>query len=247
MVFISGDQGIGKTSLVDVFLEIVSRNQPGQPSEEALVRPSVARGQCIKSHGAGEAFMPVMEAITGLCHTPLRKRTIAVLRHYAPLWLMQMPSLISDTQLQSLQRANTGASRERMLREMAEALDALTEDIPLVLVLEDLHWSDYSTLDLISYWARRRARSQLLLIGTYRKEEILVADHPLKTLEQELCAHQRCHELPLSFLDEAAVGVLVRRFHSHKLPPKSRLGFTSGRAATLCSWSMFWITSWPVD
>lgn len=221
VVFISGDQGIGKSSLVDAFLEIVSRNQPGRPSEEVLIRPSIARGQCIKSHGASEAFMPVMEAITGLCHTPLRKRTIAVLCHYAPLWLLQMPSLISDTQLQSLQRANTGASRERMLREMAEALDALTEDIPLVLVLEDLHWSDHSTLDLISYWARRRARSQLLLIGTYRKEEILVADHPLKAIEQELCAHQRCHELPLSFLDEAAVGeYLSRRFHSHKLPPE---------------------------
>jgi predicted ATPase len=51
----------------------------------------------------------------------------------------------------------SGATRERMLREMGEALDALTADVPLVLILEDLHWSDYSTLDLISYLATQRS------------------------------------------------------------------------------------------
>ena len=42
-----------------------------------------------------------------------------------------------------------GDARERMLREMGEALDLLAADVPLVLILEDLHWSDYATLDLI--------------------------------------------------------------------------------------------------
>ena len=55
-----------------------------------------------------------------------------------------------------------------MLREMGEALEALTADLPLVLILEDLHWSDYSTLDLISYLATQRQPAQLMLIGTYR-------------------------------------------------------------------------------
>ena len=55
-----------------------------------------------------------------------------------------------------------------MLREMGEALEVLTADLPLVLILEDLHWSDYSTLDLISYLARQRQAAQLMLIGTYR-------------------------------------------------------------------------------
>ena len=47
-----------------------------------------------------------------------------------------------------------------MLREMGEALEALTAERPLVLILEDLHWSDYSTLDLISYLARKRQPAQ---------------------------------------------------------------------------------------
>jgi predicted ATPase len=72
------------------------------------------------------------------------------------MWLLQMPSLVSDSDRELLNRGVSGATRERMLREMGEALEALTAEMPLVLILEDLHWSDYSTLDLISYLARQR-------------------------------------------------------------------------------------------
>ncbi len=58
-----------------------------------------------------------------------------------------MPWLLSTADFQTLQRQVMGATRERMLREMAETLEALTAAQPLILVLEDLHWSDYSTLD----------------------------------------------------------------------------------------------------
>jgi predicted ATPase len=71
------------------------------------------------------------------------------------MWLLQMPSLLSPSEREQLSRDVSGATRERMLREMGEALEALTADVPLVLILEDLHWSDYSTLDLISYLATR--------------------------------------------------------------------------------------------
>ena len=79
-----------------------------------------------------------------------------MLRAHAPMWLLQMPSLVSASDRELLSREVSGATRERMLREMGEALEALTAELPLVLILEDLHWSDYSTLDLISYLARQR-------------------------------------------------------------------------------------------
>jgi predicted ATPase len=50
-----------------------------------------------------------------------------------------------------------------MLREMAEAVEAITVGSPLIVVLEDLHWSDYSPLDLISYLARRRDATRVLV------------------------------------------------------------------------------------
>ena len=57
---------------------------------------------------------------------------------------------------EALYRRAGGATRERMLRELAEAVEALTTTRPLVLVLEDLHWSDDATLDWLVYMARRR-------------------------------------------------------------------------------------------
>jgi predicted ATPase len=55
-----------------------------------------------------------------------------------------------------------------MVREICEALEAMTVQAPLIVILEDLHWVDASTLDLISAFARRREPARLLLIATYR-------------------------------------------------------------------------------
>ena len=81
-----------------------------------------------------------------------------------------------------MKKETFGATRERMLREIAEAVETLG---PLVLVLEDLHWSDYSTLDLISAVARRREPARLMLIGTHRPAEIVSTGHLLKAVKQE--------------------------------------------------------------
>ena len=106
-----------------------------------------------------------------------------------------------------------------MLREMGDALEALTASLPLVLILEDLHWSDYSTLDLISYLARQRQPAQLMLIGTYRPVELIVSGHPLRAVKQELLAKQQCEELPLEYLDKEAVAkYLSVRFPANRFP-----------------------------
>ena len=117
-----------------------------------------ARGQCIEHYGAGEAYLPVLEALGGCVEKQNGNEIIALLRQHAPSWLVQMPSLLSTEQLEELQRRTAGVTRERMLRELAEALEVITAERPLVLVLEDLHWSDVSTLDLLSMLARRQER-----------------------------------------------------------------------------------------
>ena len=79
-----------------------------------------------------------------------------MLQRYAPTWLVHLPALLGDGERERLQRQLPGVTPVRMLRELAEALDALTRTIPLVLVLEDLHWSDVSTVNLLTYLAQRR-------------------------------------------------------------------------------------------
>ena len=126
----------------------------------------VGRGQCIEHYGPGEAYLPVLEALGRRCRAPGGKRLIALLHQHAPTWLVQMPALLSLTELEALQRRTQGTTRERMLRELAEAMEALTTEQPLVLWLEDLHWCDVSTLDWLAFVARRWEHTRLLVIGT---------------------------------------------------------------------------------
>ena len=195
VVFVTGEAGIGKTSVVEAFLQRIA-------SDPKLW---VGQGQCLEQYGSGEAYLPVLEAVSRLCQEPGRERLVGLLRRHAPTWLQQMPWLISDADREALQREVFGATRERMMREMAEALEALTAETPLTLVLEDLHWSDYSTLDLVSYLARRRKPAQLLIIATYRPVEVALSEHPLKGVKQDLQAHRLCDELPLEYLSQEAV------------------------------------------
>jgi hypothetical protein len=70
-----------------------------------------------------------------------------------------------------------------------------------------------STLDWLAFVARRREPARLLIIGTYRPVEVIVGNHPLKLVKQELQLHGQCVELPLTFLTEEDVTkYLVRRF-----------------------------------
>jgi len=207
LVFVTGEAGIGKTTLVDTFAGSVGAD-PG-------VR--ICSGQCLEQYGMGEAYLPVLDAIRQLCRED--PQVVNLLRAHAPMWLMQMPSLVTSSDRESFGREMVGATRERMLREMGEALDALTARAPLVLILEDLHWSDFSTLDLISYVARRRWAAHLMVIATYRPAELIASAHPLKTVKQELVAKQQCEELSLDYLTQDAVAQhLAIRFPGNRFP-----------------------------
>jgi DNA-binding winged helix-turn-helix (wHTH) protein/tetratricopeptide (TPR) repeat protein len=207
IVFVTGEAGIGKTALVDAFTRTI-------PADGSI---RVCRGQCLEQYGTGEAYLPVLEAIGRLCRH--EQQVVNTVRTHAPMWLLQMPSLLSPSDRELLSKEVSGATRERMLREMGEALDALTAEVPLVLILEDLHWSDYSTLDLISHVATQRERAHLLLIGTYRDAELTASGHPLRAVKQELMAKQLCRELPLDYLTEAAVSdYLAVKFPGHRFP-----------------------------
>jgi predicted ATPase len=142
-----------------------------------------------------------------------------VLQQYAPTWLTQLPALVDIAAREEVQRQVAGATQERMLRELCDALEALTVEQPLLLVLEDLHWSDYSTLDVLAMLARRQEPARLLLLGTYRLPDALQRGHPLHTVHHELQRHGQCTELPLPLLPEAAVAAyLGTRFPDARLP-----------------------------
>jgi predicted ATPase len=199
VVFIAGEAGIGKSTFVRAFLASAEKDGAAR----------IARGQCVEQYGAGEPYMPMLEALTQLGRGAEGPRLLALLHRLAPAWLAQLPALLTVEERARIQGETHGLTQQRMLREMVEALAALTAERPLVLLLENLHWSDASTLDLIAAIARRTEPAQLLVIGTYRPVEVLAGDHPLRALKQELELHGHCHELRLKLLSEAEVAVYL--------------------------------------
>jgi tetratricopeptide (TPR) repeat protein len=124
--------------------------------------------------------------------------------------MVQMPDLIEEAASESIKLRVGSTTRARMVRELAETLELLSELRPLVLVYEDLHLGDRPTLELIAQLARRQEAARLLLLGTYRTWEISPPDHPLSAVLQELEAHNRCEQIGVKGLREAAVAEYLR-------------------------------------
>lgn len=163
--------------------------------------------------------MPVLEAFGRLCRGAEKDETMKLLHRYAPTWLVYMPALLSDAERETLQRQVGGATRDRMLREMAEALEALAVERPFILCLEDLQWSDYSTLELLAVIAARPEPARLLVLGTSRSLETLGSEHPLKRLRVQFQQSNHYHEITPSFLSaEAVENYLAQRFADRTLP-----------------------------
>ena len=209
LMFVTGEAGIGKTTLVDVFHQHAAR------------RPNlrVARGQCVEGFGGKEAYYPMLEAFGQLIRDSDGNPVAQILASRAPTWWIQFPSLVKAEKRENLQRETVGATRERMVREICEALEAITAENPLVLIFEDLHWVDDSTLDLISALARRREPAKLMLLGTYRPADVVLSKTPLKGLKQDLQVHHLCTEISLERLEQPAIAeYLATEFPNASLP-----------------------------
>jgi DNA-binding winged helix-turn-helix (wHTH) protein/tetratricopeptide (TPR) repeat protein len=196
IVFVTGEPGIGKTAVADGFIDRAA-------GESADIR--FARGQCIEAYGSREAYYPMLEVLAGLCRGDGGDAIVHILAAQAPTWLVQFPALLTPDRGEMLRREVLGATPERMLREIGDALEAIASRSPLVIVFEDLQWVDYSTVDMISVLARRRTAAKLMLVGTYRDDEVAISEHPMGALKQDLRSRHLCHEIALGRLSEAQV------------------------------------------
>ncbi len=190
VVWLVGEAGIGKSTLLEAFL-----------SELAGGRVGVARGQCIRHLGAGEPYMPVLEALTRLGSEDGGQLERALALH-APSWAADL-SWAGDAPDPAPPPATP--SHERRLRELVDALHELARRRPLVLAIEDLHWSDPSTVDLIAILAHRPDPAPLMVVATYRPADARAELPPLVALAREHSLRGRGALLELGPLDETAI------------------------------------------
>jgi DNA-binding winged helix-turn-helix (wHTH) protein/tetratricopeptide (TPR) repeat protein len=196
IVFVAGEIGVGKTTLTEMFEQQVSSRHHGI---------QVIRGQCVEGHGIQEPYYPVLEALGILLRGPDSERLVELLAARAPTWLAQFPSLLKPEHREMLRHEIMGATKERMVREICEALEAITAGKTLLLILEDVHWVDSSTVDLLEILAGRRMRQQLMVLATYRPVHIALVQHPLKAVKQRLLVHSLCQEIVVNTFSELEV------------------------------------------
>ncbi|HEX2052245.1 MAG TPA: AAA family ATPase [Actinomycetota bacterium] len=206
---VTGEAGIGKTTLIRTFL-----NRIVADSDVLL-----AFGQCLDHQGESEPYMPLLSALDGLCRDD--RQLIAVLARHAPNWLIEMPWLVDEAELPHLAARTVGNTRLRMLRELVEAFNAISDLRPVVLVLEDLQWSDPSTLDGLNALARSPLPARMLTVASCRTEQLLDADRPGGTILQNLLVSGVCEELTVPPLTPQEVQLLV----DMRLP-QTKLGAT---------------------
>jgi DNA-binding winged helix-turn-helix (wHTH) protein len=205
LVVVAGEPGIGKTALLRKFAAA-----QGFEHDDAWV----AEGGCVEGYGGTEPFYPVLQALGQLCEGTRGSEVVKALVTLAPTWALQLPGQVASHVRESLQRQIVGASRERMLREICGLLTSLTRTQPLILIFEDLHWGDYSTIDLLAAIASQSGALRLMVVVTYRPEEAALAEHPIEQLHRELSLRGLCRDLALGPLPgDAVVSWLTGRDH----------------------------------
>jgi DNA-binding winged helix-turn-helix (wHTH) protein/tetratricopeptide (TPR) repeat protein len=200
LIFLSGEAGIGKSTVLEAFIEYAA-------ARDGVL---IGRGQCVEHRGESEPYLPVIDALSRLSQQDGGGRVAETIRNHAPSWLAQMPALLDDADAVATPAAGQGATQQRMLREIAEALERLTAHRIVMLALEDLHWSDPSTLTLLDLLARRPERARLIIVATHRPVAALPAEHPLRTTIREL-AGRYCEDMKLAPLSSSQVAEYLHR------------------------------------
>ena len=185
LVLVAGDAGVGKTRLVRHLTEL---------AKEAGAQPVVAA--CVDLGEIGLPYLPFAAALAALQR--LQPGTVDAVLADRPAVGRLLPGGSERPA-----RADEAQDRFELFEGVADVLGRVgTAQSPLVVVLEDLHWADASSRDLLRFLVSRLAGQHVLLVGTYRTDD-LHRRHALRPLIAELVRHPRVERLELLPFDEA--------------------------------------------
>ena len=224
VVLVGGDAGIGKTRLVTE--GVAQAHDAGS---------LVLEGGCV-SLGSGEGlpFGPIVEALRRLPDL-IDAGEVGAITDMAELRTTEtsdlgrlMPELGSGPTADAGVFDRPDWVQARIFEGMLALLRALGEQTPVVLVVEDLHWSDSSTRDLLSFLARNARTERLVIIGTYRTDD-LHRRHPLRPWLAEMERLPRVVRTEVGRLGQSELVDLISAILGHR-PPSDLVDAIAKRA-----------------
>ena len=212
-MLIGGDAGIGKTRLVT---EVADRAR--------LTGALVLEGGCVSlGDGGGLPFAPIVEALRRLPASLADDPTgafgsIEDLRTPATAELGRLiPELGTSPDAEQGAFDRPESIQARIFEGVLSLLRSLGERAPVVLILEDLHWADGSTRDVTSFLARNARTERLLVIGTYRTDE-LNRRHPLRPWLAEIERLPHVRRVELARFGRAELEAQIEAILEHAAP-----------------------------
>jgi DNA-binding CsgD family transcriptional regulator/tetratricopeptide (TPR) repeat protein len=191
-IVVGGEAGVGKSRLIDEF----ARRCRGEELR-------VLVGGCIELGEEGVPFAPVIEALRTLLRTLEPEKTEALIGHSRRDLARLLPELGGLPAGDSRATASDLATAQgRLFELLLDLVERVATDQPTVLVIEDIHWADQSTRDLLGFLVRSLRRPGLLLVLTYRTDE-LHRRHPLRPFLAELERIRWVERLELQRFDRA--------------------------------------------
>jgi len=185
---IAGEAGVGKTRLVSDFAD--------RAQDEGAV---VLLGGCIDLGEGALPYAPVVEALRGLVRRAGSEELEAVIGHGRAELARLVPDL-GPVAEESTSALSIASAQGRLFELLLGVLERLAARTPVVFIVEDLHWSDRSTRDLLGFLVRNLRDTALMLLLTYRSDE-LHRRHPLLPFLAELGRTGRVERLELQPFD----------------------------------------------
>lgn len=186
LVFLQGEQSAGKTTMLETFLSKVQH-----------FVPSVLRARSVRMGCVAEPFLPLLEALERHCRESHGRLFIERLNTVAPTWLYQMLNLLEPEEISMLQQKVSHFSTGRMLREGAVLFETLSNNATFILILDNAHWCDEFTLDLINFLMFRCSQAKILIIVSYRPNVNGPATRRIEEMQVELFNRGLCQELSM--------------------------------------------------
>jgi predicted ATPase len=180
----------------------------------------LARGSCSERLAGTEAYLPFLEALDSLLQGEGGAAAAQSLKLLAPTWYVQLaPLAAADPALAHVFTEAKEAPQERRKRELGVFLEEISRQRPLVVFLDDIHWADPSSVDLLAYLGGKCSGWRLLLVLTYRPSDLWRTQHPFGPVKQELQARGVCREVALPFLSrDDFEHYLALAFVGHRFP-----------------------------